>query len=488
MNLRQSLLISLLSRYAQLIVNLGSSVVIARLLSPSEMGAFSLAMVLLSFVAIFRDFGASTYLAQAKELSDQKVRAVMGLQILMGSLLAAAAAVSSYPMSAIYAEPSLTRLMPWVAFSYLISPFGTVTQALLLRDMNFSAIAKIQVGASVVSGVVSVGLAAYGFGATSLAIGQFSMVLASVAFSLPYRPRGLPWRPSLKGSREIFGFGGAVTGTAIVNVLVKGAPEMLLGKLQNIYSVGLFARGQGMVVMFGRQLTDAVASVALPNFARLEREGGNLGEAFLQGTSYVCAVAWSCCAGLAILASPLIEVLYGAQWREAVPLVRWVAGAYGTGLSVMLASSALSACGQVNAVALATLTSGAVTLLVAAIGATRGLEAVGAALFIASFGHVAIFFGVVQRRLGFAWSALGFVMLRCAVVALVTAMATLLVVAFPKPATVAMWVDLIGGALAGALGFCVALVLARHPLRRELGLALGKLRRIGSLVAPGDSN
>lgn len=487
MNLRSSLLVFLLSRYVQLVLNLASSVVVARLLNPKEIGAFSLAMVLLSFVSIFRDFGASTYLTQAKELDSQKLRATMGLQLLMGVLLATLVLAASYPMSLLYREPSLTHLMPWIALSYLVSPFGTVTQALLQREMKFGAIAKIQVGAGLVSTVVSIALAASGFGATSLALGQLSSVLASVLLTQSYRPPDLPWRPSLKGSREILGFGGAVTLTAIVNTLVKGAPELLLGRLQSIYAVGLFARGQGMVMMFGRQLTDAVASVALPNFARIAREGGDLGSAFLHGTTYVCVVAWSCCAGIAVLAEPLIGVLYGPQWHEAVPLVRWVAGAYGVGLSVMLVSSALAAVGAVKEVAWATLASGVITVTAIAIGSVRGLEAVGVGLCLASFFHIAIFFGLAHARMAFSWSDLLAHGGRCAAVAGATSAAAAVVVHLPKPAAAAMWIDLLVGSFVGALAFCAAVGLVRHPLRQELIAALGRLRRLGPSSASGDA-
>jgi O-antigen/teichoic acid export membrane protein len=478
MNIRRSLAISLLSRYAQLMVSLASSVAIARLLTPEETGAFSLAMVLLSFTAVFRDFGASTYLAQAAEINAPKVQAVMGLQLLIGAVLASVAILASYPLAHWYSEPRMISLMPWVALSYLVSPFGTITQALLVRDMNFAAMARIQVGAGIVSAVVSVGFAAAGFGAVSLALGQFGMVLGSVLLGLPYRPRNLPLLPSLKGSAEVLGFGSAVTGTAIINVLVRGAPELLLGKLQGIASVGLFARGQGLVMMFGRQLTDAVASVAMPNFARLQREGQPLAPTFLHGTSCVCAAAWSSCGVIAVVAFPLVETLYGAQWREAVPLVKWVAGAYGIGLSVMLVSSALSARGQVKTIAVTTFASGSVTVVAAAIGAHEGLKEVGIALFLASLAHAAMFFGVAATRLGFSMRDLMRVLLRSAGVAACTVAAAQAALLVPKPVALSHWLDLLAGGSAGALGFCAAVFLVRHPLRTELQMLLGRLRRL----------
>jgi O-antigen/teichoic acid export membrane protein len=477
MNFRRSLLVSLFSRYVLLIVNLLVSVVVARLLTPAEMGAFSLCMVLLSFAAIFRDFGASTYLTQAKELNDTKLRATMGLQLLIGAVLALGVALASFPLAAFYGEPSLRELMWWVALSYLISPLGTVTQALLQRDMKFSAIASIQVGAGLAAAVVTVGLAWGGFGARSLAIGQLASVLASVLLAQRHRPVGLPWLPSLRGVREILDFGGAITGIAIVNVAVKGAPELLLGKLQGLHSVGLFARGQGMVVMFGRQMAEAVSAVALPNFSRMVREGGDLGDAFLHGTAYVTAVAWAICLGIAVLAEPLIHVLYGAQWLDAIPLVRWVALSYGAGLSVMLVSAALTGLGAVRALGWATLLSGAQTIAAVAIGAVISLEAVGIGLFVTGVVHAGIFFALARWRLGFSLSRLLDTLGRSGVVAVLAALPPLAVVLVPKPSTGAALVELLLGGGLGALGFVAGVALAHHPLRHEFGLVARKLGR-----------
>ncbi len=475
MNVRRSLLVSLLSRYLLLIVNLLASVVVARLLTPAEMGAFSLCMVLLSFTAIFRDFGASAYLTQVAELNEQRLRATMGLQLLIGAVLALGVAFASAPVAVFYEEPEIRELMLWVALSYLISPLGTVTQALLQRNMQFSAIASIQIGAGLAAALVTVGLAWIGFGARSLAIGQLASVLASVLLSQRYRPADLPWIPSLRGVREILDFGGAITGIAIVNVAVKGAPELLLGKLQGLHAVGLFARGQGMVVMFGRQMAEAVSAVALPNFSRMVREGGNLGDAFLHGTAYVTAVAWSICLGLALLADPLIRVLYGNQWLEAIPLVRWVAASYGAGLSVMLVSAALTGLGAVRALGWATLASGVLTIGAVAIGATIGLEAVGAGLFVTGIVHAAIFFALVRWRLGFPTSRLMATLARSGGVALCAALPVLVVMLAPKPAVGGAFIELLTGGVLGVLGFAAGVKLARHPLRQEFDLVLRKL-------------
>ena len=66
MSTRNSLFFSFLDRYASLVITVVSSMVIARLLTPAEIGVFSVTVVLLSFVTSIRDMGAGQYLVQEK--------------------------------------------------------------------------------------------------------------------------------------------------------------------------------------------------------------------------------------------------------------------------------------------------------------------------------------------------------------------------------------------------------------------------------------
>ena len=88
MSTRHSLFFSFLDRYASLAIAIVSSMVIARLLTPAEIGVFSVTMVLLLSVNTFRDMGASQYLVQEQELTIERIRAVWAVQLGLGFGLA----------------------------------------------------------------------------------------------------------------------------------------------------------------------------------------------------------------------------------------------------------------------------------------------------------------------------------------------------------------------------------------------------------------
>ena len=91
-SVRKSLAYSFLDRYASLLIGIVSTMVLARLLTPAELGVFSVAMAMLAIAATVRDMGAGNYLLQEKDLTSDRIRAVWALQLGLGVLVSIAMA------------------------------------------------------------------------------------------------------------------------------------------------------------------------------------------------------------------------------------------------------------------------------------------------------------------------------------------------------------------------------------------------------------
>ena len=124
MTTRRALVFSFLDRYASLLIAVASSMVIARLLTPAEIGVFSITMVLLMFVSAVRDMGAGQYLIQEKDLTTERLRAVWAVQLGLGLALACLVLLASYPVAIFYDEPRMRDIMLVVALNYAVNPFG----------------------------------------------------------------------------------------------------------------------------------------------------------------------------------------------------------------------------------------------------------------------------------------------------------------------------------------------------------------------------
>jgi O-antigen/teichoic acid export membrane protein len=468
MSVRKALTFASLDRYASLVVGIGASMILARLLTPADVAVFSIAAVLLGFLASVRDLGAGQYLVREKELDTDRIRAVWTVQLGLGVLLACVVAVGGVPVAAIYREPRMRDIMLVLALGYLINPFGSITHAWLMREMRYEWIAFTRFSSAVAGAVVAIALAWQGHGPMSLALGSLASTATNAALLMPLRPRAFPWMPGLREVNRVMSFGGALTSATLLWTLAKGAPELLLGRLQSLTAAGLYSRASGLVEIFHRLVTDVINGVALSWFAKEARQGGDFSASFIKATAYVTAIGWTFCVTIVCLAHPIILLLFGPQWIGAVDLARLLAVAMVFAVPVALCFAALVAAGAVNKLFRATAASTGVILGLVGLGAGLGLLYVGCANVIGAAFDAALFLWVTQRAVGFRWTSLRAALLRSGFVAFGAALgpgAALLVFGTRPEQLVA---PLALGLIGAAVGFVAAVLLVRHPIRQEL--------------------
>ncbi|EHR71990.1 membrane protein involved in the export of O-antigen and teichoic acid [Burkholderiales bacterium JOSHI_001] len=478
-SIRRALIFSFIDRTANILISIVSSMIVARLLTPAEIGVFSVVMVLMSFLATWRDFGAGQYLVQEQDLTPERIRAVWTVQLCIGVALAFAALAASRPVAHFYNEPRMQGIMVLIALSYFINPFGSLTYAWLMRSMRFEALTVMRSSAALCGATVSVICAWRGLGAISLAWGNLASVIANACVSFLFRPRDFPFLPGRHEIGRVLSFGTRITSTSLIEAAAKGAPELILGKLQSMTAVGLFSRANGLVGLLTGLMSDTVGSVAMPMFAQQKRDGGDLGAAFLRVCAYMSVIAWSFALFLGLMADPLIRVLYGQQWVDAVPIARWLAVAMVLAAPAALSVQVLLGVGASHRLPRAMLVSAAATITGVAVGSPFG--GVGVAIGMCGGAMVATinWLRVVREVLGFNWSALLSALMRSAMVSGCTGVSLLLTVGIFGWAPARSLPVLVAGTAAGAVSFVVASMVAKHPIANEIRRVLDRLRPAG---------
>jgi hypothetical protein len=86
----------------------------------------------------------------------------------------------------------------------------------------------------------------------SLAWASVISNIVVVTSSLYFRPAGLPTKPGLQGLGGVFHFAKFAGGIFILGQIGKGAPEMIIGRIQGMVDVAMFSRANGVVELFLR--------------------------------------------------------------------------------------------------------------------------------------------------------------------------------------------------------------------------------------------
>jgi O-antigen/teichoic acid export membrane protein len=468
---RRSFLTSFAEKYTLLVINTGGAMVLARLLTPAEVGVYAIGAVLVGLAQVLRDFGVGPYVIQEKELTPDKLRAALATSILVAWLLAACVLLASWPAARFYREPRLQTVLQWLSLNFVLIPFSAVVLPYLRRRMRFSAIFVINLSQTVVQLLCTAVMAWRGFGYLSLACGAVAGTLALLLTSLCYRPADMPLRPSLHGMRAILSFGSLSTAGTVIDEAGVAAPDLIIGKVLGVADVGIFGKAMGVINVFNQLVTAAISPVIFPLFSAQARDGGDLRRSYLTTVSYVTALAWPFFGFVGLMAPALVRVLYGDQWDAAIPLIRIICVASALYSMFSMARYLFVAMGAVGQQARLDATAVPVRIIAVLAAAPFGLAWVAAAVVL----------GAVFRS-GLTWRALRLLtgMRLTDLLAALRISAQVTAVSIAGPLAVLLWspnasahplTRLVVAALAMFVLWLAAILVFRHPLAEECLLA-----------------
>lgn len=308
--------------YAGLLLQLASTMIISRILSPAEVGIVAIAAVFSMLASMLRDFGVAEFLIQERDLTKEKLAATLALNIIVSWLMAAAMFFGASGAASFYGNAGVAEVMRIQAIGFLLVPFGAVTMAWFRREMNFMPITVCSLAGNVTSFTVSIAMVLHGFGYVSLPWANVASIAVTVVLSAWYRPGNFPRFPSFKGIGHVFRFSKFVSLMYIVGQIGRGAPELIIGRAQGVVAVGIFSRASGLVELFNRTVMRPVWFVCMPYFAKAERSDGSMAAAYAKSVAYTTVMGWPFLALLALAAFPAIRIVYGPQWDAAVPLAQ----------------------------------------------------------------------------------------------------------------------------------------------------------------------
>jgi len=321
-SVRRSLALSAVDNYLGIVLQIASTVVLARILTPQQTGVYAVAAVFASLASTFRDFGVSEFLIQERNLDRDTLRAALTVNITISWSMGLLLFVAAPYIADFYREPGVREVMHVLACNFLFIPFGAVTMAWFRRELNFNPIVIVNVTANIASFVVVVTLGLNGFGYMSLAWSALAGVVVSLIVVSYFRPADFPRWPGLRGVGKVFHFGKFASSMYVFGQAGKGAPEMIIGRVQDMAAVGMFSRAYGIVELFHRLVLRSLNSIYLPYFARSAREDGTPRRGLRTAVSYLTAVGWPFLMFMAVAAYAAIRIIYGEQWLPAVPLAQ----------------------------------------------------------------------------------------------------------------------------------------------------------------------
>ena len=321
-SLKKKTILGLFWSFSDVVLNQGIQFIIqiflARLLLPEQFGLIGMITVFIAVSNSIIDSGFTNALIREENASQEDYSTVFYFNLIVSIILYFVLYVSSPNISIFFDQPELNKVLRVLALTLIINSFGLIQRTILTRKINFRAQMNINVFSSIVSGGIAVFLAYKGFGVWSLVFRTLIMQsIQAILLSLVNR-----WKPSLVFSinsfKRLFGFGWKLLVSGLIDTLYNNLYYLVIGKYYSATDLGYYTNAQKLRDVAATSISTSVQKVTYPVLSSIKDHNDKLRSVYKKIIRSSVYITFPIMLGLAVIARPLILLLFGYNWINSI--------------------------------------------------------------------------------------------------------------------------------------------------------------------------
>lgn len=309
---------SFCERFGFLSIQFITNIVLSRMLSPDDFGLIGMMMIFIALSNIFVDGGFGSALIQKKDPSHADYSTVFFINIILSSICYIILFSCSGIIAGFFSQFLLTDLLKILGLILIIDSFSIVQNNLLIKNLRFKTIAKVKISSAIVSSITAVIAAYCGLGVWSLVI---LSITNSVVKSILLWFNG-HWFPSFifsgESFRRLFGFGSKLLAASLLSELYRNFQQLVIGRYFSAKDLGFFTQAKQLEQIPVNTLMAVVNQVTYPVFSEMQNAKDRLVLGVRKSLKSLVFINFPLMVCLAIIAKPLILLLYTEKWLPSV--------------------------------------------------------------------------------------------------------------------------------------------------------------------------
>ncbi|MDQ2085659.1 lipopolysaccharide biosynthesis protein [Herbivorax sp. ANBcel31] len=294
-------------------------IVLARLLFPEDFGIIGMVTVFVAISQAFIDSGFMQGLIREKKVKHEDYSTVFLFNLVIAVLLYSVFFVSADLISQFFGYSEIVPIIRVLSIILVINAFGLIQRTMLMKNVNFKAIAKINLISVFFSGIIAIVMAALGFGVWSLVVKTvFMQFIKAVLFSFYNR-----WIPKLVFNFEsftrIFNFGWKLLLSRILTTIYQNIYYLIIGRGFTATDLGHYTNAKKLKDAAANTITISVQKVSYPVLSNIQNDSARLKRGYKQIIKNSVFVIFPVMLGLSAVAPALFRVVLGEKWIAATP-------------------------------------------------------------------------------------------------------------------------------------------------------------------------
>ena len=299
------------------ILTWGLTLLVARLLQPSDYGLLGMATIYLYFVQQFSEFAMGTAIVTRQDLTDDQLSQLNSVSLLTGLAGFAISAALAVPLSRFYHTPQLRLVIIVMSTAFLISAFSIVPNALLRKEMRFKLLAIIEGLQGFAQAVSTLVLAFLGFRYWALVLGNLSFTVAATILTLTWRRQRFAW-PRWSRIRSVLVYSWHIIVARLSFTLYDTADFIVAGRVLGQGPLGNYNMAWTFAHAPLEKLSNMVNRVTPSIFAAAQTDYVALRRYFRNITGTLSLAVFPALLGIALVANDFVHAALGQKWIGVV--------------------------------------------------------------------------------------------------------------------------------------------------------------------------
>lgn len=306
------------ARYSSLFVQIAVSMVLARLLEPSEFGFVTMSSVFLAFFNMLASMGIGPAIIQRTDFTREDHDNVFSFSILVGIILSAIFFCCSWAIGSIYNDSSVVPVCQVMSLCILIATANMVPSALMAGHKRFKESAFISFTGATITGVISVIAAWKGAGVYALLITPILGGIITLICNLYFYPLTFKFRFSIAPLKSIFSYSIYQFLFEFINYFSKNIDKFLIGKLMSPVQLGYYDKSYRLMQLPLQNLTSVVSPVIQPVLVSIKDDKKDIANKYVKIAQLMATIGFPLTVLLWFCGQEIITVMFGAKWEPAV--------------------------------------------------------------------------------------------------------------------------------------------------------------------------
>ena len=300
------------------------TIFVVRYLSADDYGLNAMLEVPIELFMLFSTIGIDMALVRGKESTDEELAQAFGMLLLVNGLFFVLMLVSAGHVADYFNEPRLELLIQVTSVVFLISPFRTIPNALLDRELAFKLKSQAEFAATIIASLLCFLLAFFGAGVWALV----SAVLATACLRAIFLACLRPWiiRPKFRFSAVggMVRYGGVITLSGVVLLIAGKSVHVIAGPVIGVEALGYFAVAGQFAMLPLSKIMPIVQQSLYPAFAKIEASPALAKSYLLKSIELTALLVFPVAIGMSCVAHRFVPVIFGEHWLPMVlPLTLW---------------------------------------------------------------------------------------------------------------------------------------------------------------------